>query len=125
MIAVALALVPRFAFGVALQPSFYHRTFHERAEAAAAAAVPPGVTVEATNYLGPHLSGRDTVLLWDGDGTTPRFSPWVVADVTAPGVHLALQAGRAAAGRAAEEARLPGDLPAGRVPRPARPGGSP
>jgi uncharacterized membrane protein len=81
MIAVAIALVPRFAFGVALQPSFYHRTFHARAEAAAAAAVPPGVTVEAVNYIGPHLSGRDTVLLWDGDGTTPRFSPWVVADV--------------------------------------------
>ena len=81
MIAVAIALVPRFAFGVALQPSFYHRSFHARAEAAAAAAVPPGVTVAATNYIGPHLSGRDTVLLWDGDGTTPRFSPWVVADV--------------------------------------------
>ena len=81
MIAVALALIPRFAFGVALKPSFYHRTFHARAEAAVAAAVPPGVTVAATNYIGPHLSGRDTVLLWDGDGTTPRFSPWVVADV--------------------------------------------
>jgi hypothetical protein len=34
------------------------------------------------NYLGPQLSGRDTVLLWDGDGETPRFAPWVVADVT-------------------------------------------
>ena len=81
MIAVAIALVPRFAFGAALHPSFYHRTFHARAEAAAAAVVPRGVTVEAVNYVGPHLSGRDTVLLWDGDGTTPRFSPWVVADV--------------------------------------------
>jgi hypothetical protein len=81
MIAVAIALIPRFAFGAALQPSFYHRTARMRAEAAAAAAVPPGVTVEAVNYVGPHLSGRDTVLLWDGDGTTPPFSPWVVADV--------------------------------------------
>jgi hypothetical protein len=81
MIAVAIALIPRFAFGAALQPSFYHRTVRMRAEAAAAAAVPPGVTVEAVNYVGPHLSGRDTVLLWDGDGTTPLFSPWVVADV--------------------------------------------
>ena len=34
------------------------------------------------NDLGPQLSGRDTVLLWEGDGETPRFSPWVVADVT-------------------------------------------
>jgi hypothetical protein len=41
--------------------------------------VPSGVTVEAVNPLGPHLSGRDTVLLWDGDGETPVFAPWVVA----------------------------------------------
>jgi uncharacterized membrane protein len=81
MIAVAIGLVPRFAFGVALQSSFYHRTARARAEAAAAAAVPPGVTVEAVGNVGPHLSGRDTVLLWDGDGETPLFSPWVVADV--------------------------------------------
>jgi uncharacterized membrane protein len=81
MIAVALGLVPRFAFGAALHRSFYHRTAWVRAEAAAAAAVPRGVTVEAVNYVGPHLSGRDTVLLFDGDGETPVFSPWVVADV--------------------------------------------
>jgi uncharacterized membrane protein len=80
MIAVAVGLVPRFAFGAALHPSFYH---HPRMYAAAAAdaAVPSGVTVEAVNSLGPQLSGRDTVLLWDGDGKTPRFAPWVVADV--------------------------------------------
>jgi uncharacterized membrane protein len=81
MIAVALALVPRFAFGAALHPSFHHRDARMDAAAAADAAVPSGVTVEAVNYLGPQLSGRDTVLLWDGDGGTPRFSPWVVADV--------------------------------------------
>ena len=57
MIAVALALVPRFAFGAALQPSFYHRDARMNAAAAADAAVPAGVTVEATNYLGPQLSG--------------------------------------------------------------------
>ena len=81
MVAVAIGLVQRFAFGAALHPSFYHRTAWARAEAAAAAAVPRGVTVEAVNYVGPHLSGRDTVLLFDGDGETPVFSPWVVADV--------------------------------------------
>ena len=82
MIAVAVGLVPRFAFGAALHPSFYHRDTRMDAAAAADAAVPRGVTVQAVNYLGPQLSGRDTVLLWDGDGETPRFSPWVVADVT-------------------------------------------
>jgi hypothetical protein len=81
MVAVAVALVPRFAFGAALHPSFYHRDARMDAAAAADAAVPSGITVEAANHLGPQLSGRDTVLLWAEDGETPRFSPWVVADV--------------------------------------------
>ena len=34
------------------------------------------------NNLGPQLSARDTVLLWDGDGHTPPLgSPWVVANM--------------------------------------------
>jgi uncharacterized membrane protein len=82
MVAVAAALVPRFAFGAALHPSFYHGGARMDAAAAADAVVPSGVTVEAANYLGPQLSGRDTVLLWAEDGETPRLSPWVVADVT-------------------------------------------
>jgi hypothetical protein len=48
-----------------------------RAAAAAVAHVPPGVEVEASNNIGPALSGRDTVLLLDG---TPRWAPWVVGD---------------------------------------------
>ena len=81
MIAVAVGLVPRFAFGAALHPSFYHRTPGWTRPPRPTPRCRGGVTVEAVNYLGPHLSGRDTVLLWDGDGETPRFSPWVVADV--------------------------------------------
>jgi hypothetical protein len=82
MCAVALALVPRFAFGAALHPSFYQRTAQEKAAAAAVAVIPSGVTVAAVNHLGPQLSARDTVLLWDGDGHTPPLgSPWVVANV--------------------------------------------
>jgi uncharacterized membrane protein len=83
MFAVAVALVPRFAFGPALHPAFYHRTASEKAAAAADAVIPSGVTVEAVDNLGPQLSARDTVLLWDGDGNTPIFgAPWVVANVT-------------------------------------------
>ena len=82
MCAVAVFLVPRFGFGAALHPAFYHRTPAERAAAAAAAAVPGGVVVAATNFVGPNLSARDTVLLWDGDGGTPPLgAPWVVANV--------------------------------------------
>ena len=77
--AVAVFLVPKFALGAALHSSFYHRDAEERNAAAAVAAVPSGVTVEAVNRLGPHLSGRDTVLLWDGDGGSPLYPPWVLA----------------------------------------------
>lgn len=82
MCLVAVALVPKFGFDTALHPSFYHRDAQMKAAAAAVAAVPSGVTVEAVNNLGPQLSGRDTVLLWDGDGGTPPLgAPWVVANV--------------------------------------------
>jgi len=80
--AAALILVPRFAFGLALHPSFYHRDAQENAAAAADAVVPAGVTVQAVDNLGPQLSARDTVLLWDGDGSTPPLgAPWVVANI--------------------------------------------
>jgi uncharacterized membrane protein len=83
MCVVAVCLVPRFGFGPALQPSFYRRDAQQTAAAAADAVVPSGVSVQAVEYLGPQLSGRDTVLLWDGDGHTPPLgSPWVVADIT-------------------------------------------
>jgi uncharacterized membrane protein len=81
MCAVAVFLVPRFAFGPALHASFYRQTAQTKAAAAADAVVPPGVTVAAVDYLGPQLSARDTVLLWDGDGYTPPLgAPWVVAN---------------------------------------------
>ena len=82
--AVAVLLVPRFAFGPALRPGFYHRDAQSQAAAAAVAAVPAGVTVGAVNYLGPQLSARDTVLFWGGNRSSPLRPPWVVADVVRP-----------------------------------------
>jgi hypothetical protein len=85
MCLAALYTVPKFALGQALHPSFYHQTATSRAAAAADAVVPDGVVVAAADYLGPQLSRRDTVLLWDGDGhTPPTAAPWVVADVQRP-----------------------------------------
>ncbi len=80
--AVAVILVPRFAFGPALHPSFYHRNATMNAIATADAVVPSGVIVAAVNTAGSQLSARDTVVLWDGDGgTPPLFAPWVVANI--------------------------------------------
>jgi uncharacterized membrane protein len=81
----ALYTVPKFALGEALHPTFYQQTASSRAAAAADSVVPDGVVVAAADYLGPQLSRRDTVLLWDGDGYTPPYAaPWVVADVQRP-----------------------------------------
>ena len=75
--AAALVYVPSSPFGPLLKPGFYGVNARMRAAAAAIAHVPPGVEVEASNNIGPRLSGRDTVLLLDG---TPRWAPWVVGD---------------------------------------------
>jgi uncharacterized membrane protein len=83
--ALGLYLIPRFAFGAGLHRQFYHRNARMEAAAAADAVVPSGVTVEAVPNLGPQLSPRDFVLLWDGDGGTPAtYAPWVVANIRQP-----------------------------------------
>jgi uncharacterized membrane protein len=75
--AAALVYVPSSPFASLLHPGFYGVNARMRAAAAAIAHVPAGVEVEASNNIGPRLSGRDTVLLLDG---TPRWAPWVVGD---------------------------------------------
>lgn len=81
--AVALTLIPRFALDRLAEPAFYSGGPDQRVAAAraAVAAVPSGVTVEAVNHVGPALTARATVLLWDG---TPRQAEWIVADVLRP-----------------------------------------
>ncbi len=75
--AAALVYLPSSPLGPLLKPGFYGVNARMRAAAAAIAQVPAGVEVEASNNIGPRLSGRDTVLLLDG---TPRWAPWVVGD---------------------------------------------
>jgi uncharacterized membrane protein len=77
VVIAALAYLPFSPFGQLLHPRYYMVNPRMAAADRAAARVPSGVEVEAANNIGPHLSGRDTVLLLDG---TPRWAPWVVAD---------------------------------------------
>lgn len=76
MCLAAVVLVPVFAFGAMLRPSFYVRDATMRAQAAAVSVVPSGVTADVADMMGPALSGRDTVLLW---GPSAHTASWVVA----------------------------------------------
>jgi len=76
---LALYTVPKFSLGAAFHLGFYVHNQRMVAEERMIALVPDGVTVQAPNRIGPHLSGRDTVLLWDGNGHTPIFTPWIIA----------------------------------------------
>jgi uncharacterized membrane protein len=74
-----------FAFDGLLSARFYQMTPRQQAIAAADAKVPSGVVVAAANFVGSELSGRDTVLMWDGDGYASAFAaPWVVTDTWRP-----------------------------------------
>jgi uncharacterized membrane protein len=76
---LALYTVPKFSLGAAFHYGFYVHNKFNAAEERAISLIPDGVTVQAPNRMGPHLSGRDTVLLWDGNGHTPIFTPWIIA----------------------------------------------
>ncbi|MFG1999222.1 DUF2079 domain-containing protein [Spirillospora sp. NPDC048911] len=77
LLAAAVMTVPFFSFREFGDASFYRRDERARAAAAAVALVPDGALVEVANPLGPALSTRARVLLWDG---LPREAPWVIAD---------------------------------------------
>ncbi|WP_395108690.1 DUF2079 domain-containing protein [Actinomadura sp. SCN-SB] len=76
-LAATVAALPFFAFADLADPDLYRRDARDRAAATAVARVPDGVLVETSNNLGPALSARARVLLWDRE---PRHAPWVVAD---------------------------------------------
>ena len=73
MAVVSIALVPGFAFGHLLHPAWYHRNAYQENAVLAASHVPDNVVVEAASNVASQLTSRDTVLLWDGDGSSPLF----------------------------------------------------
>jgi uncharacterized membrane protein len=73
----AVVMTQWFALHKVVDGSAWRTPDRVHAMRAAAAAVPDGVTVEATNYVGPELTARTTVLLLD---QTPRGADWIVAD---------------------------------------------
>lgn len=81
VLAIAVVLAGFFPMVSVLNPANYQRDARMRAAAASVAAIPTGVEVEAPNALGPQLSDRARVLLWD---ERPRWAPWVIADVGQP-----------------------------------------
>ncbi|HEU5155611.1 MAG TPA: DUF2079 domain-containing protein [Streptosporangiaceae bacterium] len=80
-LAVTVAVAGFYPLVSVLNPANYQRDARMRAAAAAVATVPSGAEVEAPNALGPQLSSRARVLLWD---ERPRWAPWVIADVGRP-----------------------------------------
>jgi uncharacterized membrane protein len=76
----AIAFVPSFAFHQLYQPSFYHRNANATAEAHGASLVPAGVVVATAGNIGPFLVTKDTVLVYDDDGNTSPYQPWVVGN---------------------------------------------
>jgi len=78
---VGVLSVPAFAFGGLADRATWAQDADDRAAIRAAGVVPDGALVEAVNPVGPRLTGRTRVLLWD---RIERDAPWVVADVERP-----------------------------------------
>ena len=78
VLAATLACLPFFAYRQVADPALWRQNERARAAAAAAATVPDGALVEAANGVGPALTSRARVLLWD---ERSRGAPWVVAHV--------------------------------------------
>lgn len=76
----AIALVPSFSFAQMFDSSFYHRNVQATAEAHAASLIPSGVVVATAGNVGPFLLTRDTVLVYDDDGNTSPYQPWIIGN---------------------------------------------
>ncbi|WP_432840809.1 DUF2079 domain-containing protein [Dactylosporangium sp. CA-092794] len=81
VVLVAVAALPTSAYGPLWRATAWRQTADMRAAQDAVDRIPDGALVEAASSVGPHLSRRTRVLLWD---RIPRWAPWVVADVGRP-----------------------------------------
>jgi uncharacterized membrane protein len=80
VLVVAVWICGRMPFDQLTKPGVLHSwqaTGYDRARQAAVDVVPNGATVEASNWLAPHLVDRTNVMLLD---TTPHDAQWVVFD---------------------------------------------
>ncbi|WP_170201439.1 DUF2079 domain-containing protein [Actinocorallia herbida] len=79
LVAASLAFLPTTPFAHLVSPSFYRTPPHTTAAKQAAARIPDGATVDAVSSVGPFLSSRARVLLWDG---APHYAPWAIIDTS-------------------------------------------
>jgi uncharacterized membrane protein len=83
MLAIALAILPKFPLSGVWQPPTYQIGLHVQAEDAAMARVPSGTTVEATLTMVAPLAARDDTY-WIGTGGNPA-PRYIVFDSTNSG----------------------------------------
>ncbi len=83
MLAVALAILPKFPLSGVWQPATYQINLHVQAEDAALARVPAGTTVEATLTMVAPLAARDDTY-WIGTSGNPA-PRYIVFDSTNSG----------------------------------------
>jgi uncharacterized membrane protein len=83
LVAVALAILPKFPLSGVWQPPTYQINLHVQAEDAALARVPDGTTVEATLTMVAPLAGRDDTY-WIGTAGNPA-PRYIVFDSTNSG----------------------------------------
>ncbi|WP_143118252.1 DUF2079 domain-containing protein [Actinomadura madurae] len=76
VLAAVLACVPFFAYRHLADPALWRQNERARAASAAASKIPDGALVEAANGVGPALTSRARVLLWDDRS---HGAPWVIA----------------------------------------------
>lgn len=76
---IAVVLLPSFAFGALLQPSFYRTPAHVIAAKRVLALIPDGASVASSSGLAPHLVDRADVVVFPSASTRPVR--WVVVDM--------------------------------------------